>query len=206
MIKKFVISKLLYLANQRPDFICKPEFYQLKDKLIKKYGKKIGTDYQYIEKECFTCNGTGVYADQYKRETCNNCFGTGKYDEFVSQLDKYKIGKHEFHLPVKRYYRYSSGFIGVMAKVNIKGYIRHNCENPYLCDEAKLWLFLLFNKKTFRKIFGRSYRFDVKCRYLLLSLSNLKYAAKHKDFKNVRKKNVPVTKYSIEQQCDELPF
>lgn len=206
---KFIISKLLYLANQRPNAFEKYSFYKLKDSLLKKYGKKIGTDYQYISKECHTCFGTGVYKCEHKMpETCWSCSGTGKYEEYVSQLDKYEFGKHDFHLPVRKYQRRDSGFIDAMIKVNIKDYIRHKYKNPYSSDEAQLWLFLLFDIKTFKKMFGRSYRFYVKSRYILLFLSNLKFLKTHKHLKKTILKqdsNVPSNGSTVEIH-DELPF
>ena len=145
MWKKF-IAWLLYHANRNPS----QDFYVVKEKILKRHGKPVRLEYQHIKKQCWTCNGSGIYPYRSFTKTCLNCGGTGIYREFWSQLRVYKINQYEFHIPCKGgiFFKKPDG-IGNF----INGYIRHKSEPYRLSQEAKLWLFMIFG----RELFWRSY-------------------------------------------------
>jgi len=102
-----ILSFLLFQANSRP--YDKPEFYKIKDRILKKHGKTIGYDYQHFnQQECYSCNGTGLHyhyddEDYGDYEDCWHCGGTGIYNtEKWIGLKKIQFGEYVFHIPIGR--------------------------------------------------------------------------------------------------------
>jgi hypothetical protein len=148
-----LVAWLLYHANRNPN----QGFYQLKDKILKRYGKRTGYEIQHIKKECWTCNGSGVYPYPSFTQTCLNCGGTGIYSEFWVQLGVYRLGWRSFHIPETR-------FLKDPKMSQIEGLIRHNHKPYLLSKEATLWLWLIFEPSNFLTVyaFGKhSYRFSL---------------------------------------------
>jgi len=142
-----IISKilpwLLHHANRLPS----DEFYKIKNNLLKKYGKHICYDVQFIEgKKCYSCGGTGIHVyyseytgKAYDRDTCWHCIG-GWYKRPVwNILAKVQFGKYTFHQPYERSYTKPDNSIPV-----IEGYIDHNVSK--YSDLALTVLYLLYRK------------------------------------------------------------
>lgn len=126
-------SWLMFHANKLPKdpfSIEKDLFYTVKNKMLRKYGKYVKTEFQHFEgKQCFTCDGTGIYYqsdpkyDPYGNdiEHCKKCNASGWYkDEKWVELEVFKFGKYHFHLPSNTRY--------VKPKENvviIEGFIEH---------------------------------------------------------------------------------
>lgn len=155
-----LLGDVLHIANSRPPLIRQREFYALKDKLLQRYGTSDGFDVQHIKKECWSCDGTGkAYRDafvfgQWRSVYVGKCFrcNNGVYHEFWVRLERYRLGRHTFHIPKER----TSADPGlVMQHPMIEGYIRHHDYPGHLPLEAAFWLFLVFEPAVFRSIFGR---------------------------------------------------
>jgi len=154
-----ILSWLVFAANTNPS-IWKKEFYKIKDHILKKYGKLIGYDLQHINKECWTCNGTGKYTPQ---QICYSCMGSGVYLEMWVILEVYQLRKYQFHRPVERFthkadywdYLKKHPEMENVFRQTIGDYIRHDSNFYYL--EALYWLFLIYKPALFLKAIGKTY-------------------------------------------------
>lgn len=97
MLLRF-LSYLLFLANRG---YRSQRFFQVKDLILSKYGKLIGTHYQFIEgKICFACYGTGTAVDWDGVECgCHRCVGGWFKQPRWVQLQHYHFGGFTFHKP-----------------------------------------------------------------------------------------------------------
>ncbi len=200
---QYFVGWLLHNANRDIPFLAKSQFYELKTRLLKKYATKVGTDIQHIKKDCWSCDSTGVFKSEWKMpEPCWSCYGTGVYEEFWTRLDKYKLGKWYFHNPVERMYKYEPLFEGESLPI-IEGYIHHKAPKYRLGKECALWLFLLFDRKSFWKELGRTGSPTHK-RTPLVIVDNAIFVFRHFDWRDYFPKKKP--KYNFDYDSDELPF
>lgn len=112
-------------------------FYELKDRLLKRYGERDvdrPTDVQRIVDVCYGCDGTGFYL--YPDEDCYRCGGTGVYQTRWVLLERWLIAGHVFHRPI--------GPTKPQAVDFIDGKIRHTSIDPRTAAEAVLWVWFLF--------------------------------------------------------------
>lgn len=144
--KVFIIGLLMYLANKAGTSTFRQvHFYPLKDKLLTIYGTYKGWDLQHITKECWNCQGKG----------CHRCH-KGIYEQKYILLDRYRIANFMFHIPKQNFgcdprgSEYYEKYYGKPVNL-IEGYIRHNPKHPFkwLCQEAELWLFFIFQRSSF---------------------------------------------------------
>ena len=190
LIVKYIIGWLLHYANRDIPFLARSQFYKLKTRLLLKYATKTGTDIQHIKKECYHCGGTGTFKCDWKLpEPCWRCMGSGVYDEFWSRLDKYNLGKWYFHNPVEIMYVYEPLFEGEALPM-IEGYIHHKTPKYRLGKECALWLFLLFDRKSFRKELGRTGSPTNK-RTPLVIISNAIFVLRRFNWRNYLPKKKP---------------
>ena len=138
-----ILSWLLYHANRKPN----KEFYEIKNRILEKYGTHICYDIQHFQGvKCDTCNGTGIFKCSWKfPETCWSCTGTGWYKpESWVILARIRFGKYScFHQPLHRIYerpdftdqmiegyvekkptRYSHFARGILFLICEKGYLK----------------------------------------------------------------------------------
>ncbi|WP_022667902.1 hypothetical protein [Desulfospira joergensenii] len=140
MIKKIfflLLSKILHAANSdvtRPFW-----FYGIKDRILKRFGRRIAWDQQHIVKKCWSCvNGKFSGFDNgydwvpMPEQPCYRCCGTGIYDEFWVLLEVWHLGAHEFHRPVQRirkgeYFTAPNGWTSIWCdfRKKIEGKITH---------------------------------------------------------------------------------
>jgi hypothetical protein len=184
-----ILGKVLFIANSNPGALaCKSYFYTVKTKILLKYGTKTGFDLQHIEgKKCFSCGGTGVYTGYHYsgrvyRDTCYRCAGGWYKRPHTNKLDKYRLGKNIFHLPVKTMYKYEI-ILEKGTQSDIEGYIYHY--NNITHDQSKeciLWLLLLFNLKQFKYFWQSAYLYfsytNLKLKYPLTAILILKGKSK----------------------------
>ncbi len=101
-MKVRILSWLLYHANRKPS----GEFYDIKNRILGKYGEHICYDVQHFNPvECNTCHGTGKFKCSWKLpETCWSCGGTGWYKpESWVILARVRFGNYDcFHRPLNR--------------------------------------------------------------------------------------------------------
>ena len=56
-----MIGRLLHIANSYPEAVDKKRFYAMKDRILRRYGRRDGFDIQHVAgKKCWSCDGTGV--------------------------------------------------------------------------------------------------------------------------------------------------
>jgi hypothetical protein len=158
-ITTLILPWLLHHANRIP---CE-EFYKIKNSILAKYGKHICYDVQFIEgKECYTCEGTGIYTGVRwseihwgklvtYHETCYKCYN-GWYKRPVwNILAKIQFGKYTFHQPYQRSYTKPDNSIQI-----IEGYIQHD-ETNY-SEFALTVLYLLYRKGYLKLWISQSIR------------------------------------------------
>jgi len=146
-----ILAWLIYAANTDP--WSKPLFYSIKNKVLEKYGTKKGFDQQHIKKECWSCDGSGIFhgfdnGGFYRSvppKLCFQCSGSGVFDEFWVLLEVWELGKYEFHKPVERvrkceYFNFKKSKPSIQKGIRnyIEGYIDHT---PH--PRAKTTFFLL---------------------------------------------------------------
>lgn len=144
----WILSELLFRANSE---YGEDYFYKVKNKILKKYGKHVGYDVQFIEgKKCYTCGGTGIYVGYYYSgekwsDTCNRCWG-GWYKQPVwNILERLQLGKYVFHSPYQRAYKKPD----VLAGSFIEGYINH--DRKKYGKTCKFVLMFLYEKKYLKR-------------------------------------------------------
>jgi hypothetical protein len=156
----FLLGEILHLANQQPPFGLKSDFYQLKDKLLTRWGVFVGHDLQHIVRYCYGCNGEGEIPETrnifgnpwFITQKCPRCGGSGIYRQFWVNLKRYRLGGREFHIPLQRFYFEKDAGIGYLHF--IQGDIEHVSPKFYLAAEACWWLFLFFDRRRFFMHFG----------------------------------------------------
>ena len=155
------ITRLLAQANSNPpDGEYRSLFYNVKTRLLERHGCQIGEDWQHIVKRCHSCDGLGWWGGHLHHggEPCYRC-KSGIYDEFWVRLERWKIAGSVFHIPRERV-RYEPA----VSKVNIEGLIEHDDFGEP--EEAAMWLFLFFDRKTFFRIMrDRHYRLLVPANF-----------------------------------------
>lgn len=140
---KWISVRQLMLLNicnaSAPNSIFKDGMYSLKSEIIRKYGKDDGFDLQIINKECWSCDGTGTFKSSWKMpETCWSCMGSGLYATHRIMLKRFVLNGQVFHEP-----RPEQSESDRTPKNIIKGYIRHKqpeCNGTYAYAEL-LWHF-----------------------------------------------------------------
>jgi hypothetical protein len=139
-----LLSWLLMSANTDPGILRRDEFYAIKERLLMRYGTIQGTEIQHIKKDCFTCDGTGEYEPEVD---CYKCWGTGVYQEFWVKLISWDWNGYSFHQPVERKHKPFLSEDGSHVPITHEGYITKL--HHWAANESRLWLFLLFDRKTF---------------------------------------------------------
>jgi hypothetical protein len=137
-----MIAKLLHIANSSPP--NKKRFYDMKERILARYGAEDGYDVQHFEgKRCYGCDGTGTYYhwsgdDDY----CYKCSGSGwfKHECWVT-LKRWKLGTYTFHQP--------DGVSRVKPDpplgIQIESFIEHKFYRGFQVEDAAMWLGLMFD-------------------------------------------------------------
>lgn len=204
-MKTFILSTLLHYANRSVGYSSKEDFYEIKQKLLSKYGNRIEDDWQHIVKYCYRCDGTGTFHPEYRRPEPCWCCHKGIYEEIIVQLHKYKFGKYIFHKPQKTYIFKDGELPNVKF---IEGYIRHDIPKYHLADECMMWLFLMYNRKAFIKKLTRSQHKN-NIYTPLVALQYVCFFFKYKQWKKWLPKKEKPDNYFVEREYfddDELPF
>lgn len=160
LLKEIILAWLLHNANTNPVFCYKKQFYEIKDTILRKHGINWGDyDLQHIQKECWTCNGTGIFPYPSNIRTCLRCGGSGNYIDRWIKLNIWHFWKYEFHQPSDSEPLYGKTLeqIYMDKKLSPRRII-----DDYISHRAKKWdadccliLFLLYNPKLFWRAFGR---------------------------------------------------
>ncbi len=121
-----LVAWLLHHANAHPPMHQRERFYHLKDRLLKRYGRRTGTDLQHIVKACWD-------------GPCPRCHHTGVWEESYITLERWQLGRYPFHRPLER-------LAAPRGPVTIEGYISHPGHSLRTSRECALWLALLFDR------------------------------------------------------------
>ncbi len=128
-----VTSRLLHLANADPG--DRRSFYELKERLLRRYATFWGNDIQEIVKECWG-DQVDEHGDRYGcGPQCRRCGGTGVWERKWIVLQRWHWGGYVFHVPEGRTYQKPES-------VQIHGRIEHP-DYGRASREAELWLYLL---------------------------------------------------------------
>jgi len=154
-IKIKILAWLLHHANREGKDKL---FYNIKSKILSRYGKFVGWDIQFIEgKECWSCNGSGTFKSWWKMpELCWSCMGTGWYKDPVwNILERIEFGNYTLHQPQER--RYTKPAIANIPSTYFEGYINH--KRSKFGEYAKFILFLIYDRKVLKyHSIGRGWR------------------------------------------------
>lgn len=131
-MKRAVIARLLHLANSSPPAVGRTEFYALKERLCRRYGRMEGYDLQHIVKSCWDCDG---------RKGCWRCGGSGVYSQVWVYLERWRIGGYVFHKPIIRHYTKPE----TLGSVTFNGYVQH-ADYGWRSREAMLWLAFFYDR------------------------------------------------------------
>lgn len=155
---------LLMHANRR---FRTTSFYELKDQVLRKFGRPDGCDLQVLPpKPCWGCYGTGSeltwsketaqrvpYADGRK---CYDCNGTGEYQgKLYVRLERRKLAWFAFHKPTGSTHSYEQAVALWAPKSEIAGLITHNPNPKWLGYWCRIALSMLFNFREFGPHFIR---------------------------------------------------
>lgn len=80
------------LANSKPA----AGWYDFKDRFLKRFATPAGWDFQTIEHECLTCDGTG----EKFGHTCRSCGGYGIFKTTNHWLERWDLQGTIYHRPV----------------------------------------------------------------------------------------------------------
>jgi hypothetical protein len=111
-----------HLANACPVF----DFYEFKDRFLRRFGTPDGWDLQIIEYSCWTCNGTGMYSPD---NICRSCGGDGIYRTARIWLERIIIGERAYHIPYKG--PYVNPEINLEPRNVIEGKIKKGIRKPH---------------------------------------------------------------------------
>lgn len=194
-----LLGKVISIVNSDPPQQLRPEFYEIKNRVLQRFGTRVGQDLQHIVKPCWHCNWLYCFECEEYDVGCCRCMDTGIYDQFWSRLDVYQIGKFRFHLPVERL-REEPG-----EPVTITGYIRHQERGPWaLRQELCLWLIVVFDSVWLLRRLPCLTYIPVSPRYpLLWSLSQL--GRMIRSCKSTAKRFQPKQKSRVADP-DHMPF
>lgn len=145
-MKRHILARLLNMANADPpwDREHQDRFYRIKDRLLKRFGTVVGSDFQRIVKPCWECVDGEIPGDRrFYPGRCWKCHGTGVFDRFFVVLERWNFCGFTFHRPVER-----RRVRGPQEHVTIEGRIQHEARQPWNC-EAILWLSLLYDREMF---------------------------------------------------------
>ncbi|MDE2020029.1 MAG: hypothetical protein KGJ13_06825 [Patescibacteria group bacterium] len=71
-------------------------FYPFKTRFLKRFAVRDGYDLQRVDKECFTCGGSGMYTE---KEECRHCGGSGIHHTNEHWLERWDLQGTVYHVP-----------------------------------------------------------------------------------------------------------
>jgi hypothetical protein len=159
---------LLALANARAGGMTlhRRAFYDLKDRLLRRFGTRDGEDVQRIVKACWGYEADG----RCLGASCRRCGGSGVWEKRLIRLERWALGGRVFHRPADTVYG-----AAWEARVTIDGYVRH-AEVPLRDSaEAALWLALLFDRRLFCAMLRSSRFLTWTWRHPLLAVQSVAF-------------------------------
>jgi hypothetical protein len=134
------------LANANPD----RDFYPFKDRFLKRFATPDGFDLQVIERECWTCVGSGTGPDG---GPCRKCGGDGVYATNKHWLKRFDLCGSIYHKPMWECdARADNGGKNPEPKNHIEGRIKHGDVDSKVARRAFYRLLLRHEPVTFYNI------------------------------------------------------
>ena len=138
-LARLVLLPLLDVANDDPPTLERRAFYDLKRRLLARYATPDGVDVQYIEDECYGCDGRG----------CGRCTN-GVYRTRFNELKRWRWGVHSFHT-------WERQIPAPPTVPQIKGRVQHRRpRRGHISAEAWYWLALLCDRPAFWRSWGHT--------------------------------------------------
>lgn len=147
---------LLMHANRR---FRTTSFYELKDQVLKAFGRPDGNDLQELPAmPCWSCDGSGVERkfqyDTRRHEVtgakCCDCHGTGEYaGKLYVRLERRKLAWFAFHKPTGSMYNYDQAVNLWQPKSEIHGLIQHDPNPKWVGYWCRIALSMLFDFPRF---------------------------------------------------------
>jgi hypothetical protein len=206
-----VLSWLLHHANRlgRNEY-----FYQIKNKILAKYGIHVCYDVQFIEgKKCNSCRGTGIHhyynweGEIYDTDFCWHCHNGWYKRPTWNILARVKFGKYEFHQPYQRVYEKPDNGIQI-----IDGYIDHT-KSKYSKLALNI-LFIIYDKGFIKRLYkeagiGWRFKWYLPKNWIYNIIHFIKHGFKAYPIRHtieaIKMMNQR-TKFSKFETSDELPF
>lgn len=140
-MRHHLLATLLHYANADPPLFCqRTEFYALKERLLRRWGRLADYDLQEIRKECWGTRRWDPEHGDYEylgcRDDCPRCGGTGIFHIRWIWLERWEWCGYVFHRPSRE------SFTRPDYQVSIHGRIEHP-HYGWASSEAVLWLYLL---------------------------------------------------------------
>jgi hypothetical protein len=206
-----ILSWLLHHANRK---YHNPEFYAIKNRILKYHSQHICYDIQFIGgKKCYSCGGTGIHVyyseytgKPYDQDICWNCYNGWYKHPVWNILARVQFGKYTFHQPWQRVYVRPNKDWGSL----IEGYIDHN-ESKY-SDFAATILFLLYEKGYLKRWYksagmGFALHWWLPRNWLNNAIHLIKHGPKIPLSRLKRRfEDIPIQNYNTCYESDNLPF
>ena len=147
-------------------------FYDFKRRFLARFATRDGWDLQTIEKECWTCDGSGKYA---KDVQCRSCDGSGIHHTAEHWLQRWNLCGQIYHVP--EFCAPPHWQRGDSQKNEIHGRIAHAEVSPSAARRAYLRLLLRHEPMNFywaviNRMKWRGQEFKAKWHWRLLKLRN----------------------------------
>ncbi|GEM_PF-5562974 len=120
-------------------------FYEFKNNFLDRHGVPDGWDLQVLDKQCWTCGGTGKFAGW---DDCWDCGATGIYRRVRVVLWRYRLGGDVYHCPD---FTGPDGWLDLTEQMNfpretIEHLIEHRRPNWWIGVAAGLALFIRYDR------------------------------------------------------------
>lgn len=157
------------LANANPPH----GFYDFKDRFLRRFATLVGYDEQVIEKECWTCDGSGrVY-----NEPCRSCDASGVHHSNTHYLLRYEICGRIYHKPVPFFGDVPENMRRAGPISEIEGRIKHGDVPSQVANRAFFRLLIRHEPTTYYKLVVENWKngflnFKAKWAWRLIRLRN----------------------------------
>jgi hypothetical protein len=167
-MRQRILATLLHYANASPP-TERTAFYDLKERLLQRYGTFRGHDLQEIRKPCW---GWGWWRDDGGAKCgpkCFRCGGTGIFDLRWVRLERWEWMGYVFHRPAGDTRIKPEGHVAIQGRIEHPRYGRAS-------SEAALWLYLLCGEWA---LLWRALRGSSCCGWYLWPLLNVQRVTMH---------------------------
>jgi hypothetical protein len=124
-------------------------FYAFKDRFLRRFATLVGYDEQRIEKECWTCDGSGKY---FADERCRSCDGTGVHHVNTHYLLRYEICGRIYHKPVTFFGDVPENMRKAGPIAELEGRVKHDEVSSAVANRAFFRLLIRHEPTTYLEL------------------------------------------------------